>query len=864
MARGEWPLVGRAEELRLLSAVQPGAGSPGGVVLAGAAGVGKTRLARESCARAERRGAVTHWATATASARSIPLGAFELTADVLGADPTQVLHRAISALEARTGTVLLAVDDAHLLDELSATLLHQVVLRGLATVVATVRSGEPAPDAVTALWKDGHLPRLEVQPLSAEETAALLEARLGGPVDTATASGLHAITQGNPLYLRHLVDEELAADRLHEEAGLWRWTGRPTLSAGLTDLLALRIGALSAAERDVIDVLAFGEPLEVSLLAELTDPDAVERAELRGLVGVSPHGDHQARLAHPLYGELRRTECGALRARRLRGRITTALADDPAIDDPIRLATLMQDSDLTPDPDVLASGARRALELADCGLAETLARASIAAGGRFEPRLDLSMALSWMQRGAEADEELAALAGLAADDAERSRVAVPRVANLLFTLADPAEAERSLVAAKASVSDRVPVLELDAIGSVLDGFRGRVGRGAGVAAAVLADPCASDDAVILAAWGLTACGGELGRIDGLADAVARIQPMTGSPNVGVVRVGSVGATWLRALRLAGTLDEAARFAARAVATHGTGMGPLRPMVLTWHGEVAIEVGQVRTALRRLREADGPVLPPGWPYLIRLFQVAPSAMVGDLATARTALAAAEAERHPSLTLFDPELTLARAWVAAAEGALTEALEHAHRAAAQAASTQQYAVEVVALHTAVQFGDRTLADRLTDLATRVDGPRAPAAAAHAAALAADDGDALTAAAEQIEAFGALLIAMDAAAQATLAYHRHHQRGSAHAALARAQRLATACENPTTPALLAAATPLPLTEREREIATLAAAGLTNRQIADRLTVSVRTVEGHLYRANTKLGTTTRAELTTLLTGR
>jgi DNA-binding NarL/FixJ family response regulator len=57
--------------------------------------------------------------------------------------------------------------------------------------------------------------------------------------------------------------------------------------------------------------------------------------------------------------------------------------------------------------------------------------------------------------------------------------------------------------------------------------------------------------------------------------------------------------------------------------------------------------------------------------------------------------------------------------------------------------------------------------------------------------------------------------------------------------------------------------LSSREREIVTLAAKGLSNRQIAERLVVSVRTIENHLYRACIKLGTTDRTELATLLEG-
>lgn len=253
---------------------------------------------------------------------------------------------------------------------------------------------------------------------------------------------------------------------------------------------------------------------------------------------------------------------------------------------------------------------------------------------------------------------------------------------------------------------------------------------------------------------------------------------------------------------------------------------------------------------------------GWTYrsLIELAQAL--GMAGDAHAARQALADAEAARHPAQELLGPRLSLAQAWVAAAAGTTSEAIAHARSAAAGAAESQQFAVEVLAVQTAVCFGDRTVAGRLTELATHVDGPRAPAAAAHAAALAAEDGDGLRSASVQWEEM-ADLAAADAAAQAATTFIRHGRTGSAQAATTRAQRLAEACEGARTPALIAATRPLPLTTREREVATLAAQGLSNRDIADRLVVSVRTVEGHLYHACTKLGTTNRADLAAVLRG-
>lgn len=162
-----WPLTGRAEELSVLSRLAPRGDGPVGVVLAGAAGVGKTRLAREALAVAAQRGALTRWAVATVSARALPLGAFAATLGVIGPDPARLMRQAANALLSGGGKagVLIGVDDAHLLDELSATLVYQLVLRRAANVVLTLRTGETAPDAVTALWKDGHLTRLELQPL---------------------------------------------------------------------------------------------------------------------------------------------------------------------------------------------------------------------------------------------------------------------------------------------------------------------------------------------------------------------------------------------------------------------------------------------------------------------------------------------------------------------------------------------------------------------------------------------------------------------------------------------------------------------------------------------------------------------------
>jgi DNA-binding CsgD family transcriptional regulator len=109
------------------------------------------------------------------------------------------------------------------------------------------------------------------------------------------------------------------------------------------------------------------------------------------------------------------------------------------------------------------------------------------------------------------------------------------------------------------------------------------------------------------------------------------------------------------------------------------------------------------------------------------------------------------------------------------------------------------------------------------------------------------------------GDLVAAVDAAAHAALAFRREDLRGSALGCSTRAEALAEQC-GASTPALQASERLL-LTDREREIVMLLGEGLSSPAIAQRLILSVRTVEGHIYRARAKTGISSRDELAALL---
>jgi DNA-binding CsgD family transcriptional regulator len=151
-------------------------------------------------------------------------------------------------------------------------------------------------------------------------------------------------------------------------------------------------------------------------------------------------------------------------------------------------------------------------------------------------------------------------------------------------------------------------------------------------------------------------------------------------------------------------------------------------------------------------------------------------------------------------------------------------------------------------------------VAELAKTLNTPLAEPIAEHARGLANHDGDLLDAAADRFADLGAVALAADAAAQAAREHAHTGHRGREVASSARAYGLASQGEI-RTPAVAAAARPLPISDREREIAMLVVAGLSNHQVADRLFVSVRTVEGHLYRIFAKLGIDDRDQLIHLL---
>jgi DNA-binding CsgD family transcriptional regulator len=870
-----WPLVGRDVELAQVAESMDAHAA--GVLLAGPPGVGKTRLATEAAALAGDRGWRTAVVRANRSAATIPFGAFAPLLPAVAASNAEgqadALRAARDALIAASGEcpLLLVVDDAQELDDASAALLPLLTTAPGVFLVVTVRTADPqtplatsAPEALTSLWKDELLTRIDLPGLSAAAADELVSQVLGNPVDGVTAKTLWTTSGGNALFLRELVLGALDAGTLQESGGMWRLRGGLSPSTRLGEVVGLRLGALDEDDRHALEVVSVGEPVGIADLEALAPPGTIDALERRGLLDVVVEGNrHQVRMAHPLYGEVVRAGLPARRHQE----VCRALAEQVESrgarrrEDTLRVAIWRLDSGGGGRPELLVDGAQQAIFAFDLKLAERLARAAwmtnpTATCGRL-----LGETLDGLGRHNEAEEVMSAARELATNDRDRALVTLARSSNLFRGLGHSAQAEALLIDAEQSIDDADLRDELRAQQAVHLLFEGRLAETLTIARPLLERP--GDRAFVHGALPGAVAAAIAGRtmeaID-IADRAFEARVALGDQ----VQMSGPGIYLVArsiALLEAGRLAEAgenARLGYDGATERQLADGQAWFAVTL--GRVALAQGRVQTAARWFREGAlvfGDVGHPGarWGYggLAHCL-----ALVGDLDGADAALADLDAEPPTPVRMMDPDVERARVWVLVQRSEYTLARGLLRRIAEDAAGTGRYALESAALHDLARLGEpEDAVARLSALTLITDGDFIPARAAHAQALADRDGDALEDVVGRFENIGALLIAAEAARSAQRSFRRDGLARRASEIGVRAARFAEACEGASTPGLAADSETTPLTRREREVAELAGRGSTSREIAEKLFVSTRTVENHLQRAYEKLGVRGRVEL-------
>lgn len=205
----------------------------------------------------------------------------------------------LRSLSARS-PVLVGVDDLHSMDIASARVL-EFVLRRLEVdrvgFVAGLRSGDTAPLSMDQTYPEARLHRLAVGPLDGDALDELFRSRLGGSFPRPVLRQIEAASGGNPLFALEIAKGILRGD-VSAEPG-----EHLPVPDTLQELIRDRLGALSADVRDVLSAAAaLSDPtlemLERAAPTEMPTLRAVEEAIEAGIVELS---GQSLQFSHPLF-----------------------------------------------------------------------------------------------------------------------------------------------------------------------------------------------------------------------------------------------------------------------------------------------------------------------------------------------------------------------------------------------------------------------------------------------------------------------------------------------------------------------------------------------------------------------------------
>lgn len=844
-------LVARGGEL---ARVTRSVGHGDGAMVAGAAGMGKTALAATVAGERAASGVPVVWTVATAASRLTPFGALAplLPPELASGNPALVPAVIGERLRQRfgSGRVLLVVDDAQLLDDHSAAAVLALVTSGVVRLLVTFRTGEHASDAVTALWKDHLLDRVDLGPLDRAGARALLCRRVGGDVAEGAVELLWTHSRGNPLFLSELARFGVVSGRFVARSGVWCWQGSTGVPPRLEELLRGRFNDVSTAGRDALEVLALGEPLPYDTLAAVTGPEAILELDERQLVtSDGSDGVVRLRFAHPLLHAVAARRLTPARRRAIAQRLCRAPADQ--VDLP-RRASWQEAAGGIPDAELLLAAADSVL-VTDPELAARLAERVAQHHDDVRSAVRLSHAWAELGQAHRARTALALAARRVRDDRDRFVVGLEEVSFALWTERSGRGAARTV----AALRQRLPASFADPLGSaaaLVAMFTARPAEALREADAVLGGSPGHDERIRaltvrmvaltladrpqeaeVAAAELAAAveGRELvASRRALIDALMGLRRLFHTPGADLPRASGPSGRWP-------ALDP------------GRGGGGLAWSLL--RGLRAQMEGNEQAAVTALREAY--VQQCSGEGLFRSEAVA--GLIVSLAGSGSVGEAAEllAEHPPDEVAVLPGLReWAAAAVAAAQGLDAKAGRLALDAASAATAAGARLVAMWYLADAARYGAEAASTELARTLPASSGCELTAAwASGIAARASADPAALVDAAERHLRLGLSATAAELAQQAAAA--RPGPPTSSRRPGARAGTVLRQAHGRL------GVVPPALTRREAEVAALAARGLTDRAIAEALVVSVRTVESHLASAYRKLGINSRTELAQML---
>jgi DNA-binding CsgD family transcriptional regulator/type II secretory pathway predicted ATPase ExeA len=786
--------------------------------------------------------------------------------------------------------LLLIVDDAHDLDEATAGILAELAAAGWAKLLVAAAARPGLPEPLLQLWFEGIAERHDLRPLTLAQTTEMLELQLGPRVLPTVAEILWEASGGNPLLLTGLIADARNDGTLLQRNGVWLFT-RQLNSHGdrLTDLVRRQLLRRSPDERQALNLVALAEPVSRELIEAVVGEEPVAALIEHELVRVSAAPQPELRLWHAVYGDTLRNLISPARSLQLRQSLLRLMDHEPVSAEGLlrqvswsmecgadvgdrqllraallasrlfqdelarKAASLVKDPELAMEArSVIArthfntsdyAAARNILE-ADFGRGDTIA--SLLAGSLLwaavlsvlghSPAEIMDRAGALLQAGEQLakdnPEDAERILAATTERLETMRSMVYSLAGEYEEEASPAEAEGAEAAVPATAGaggEQPPATGLDAA------FR------LSLEAERLLVQGKPSSAFAVASKALDAAGADHDELYYLADFL-------------VVRAAAAaiqGGDWQAAQTL---LAGFAAGSGPTLISFGGGVHAAHGIILLYQGKARAALDVLSAALEALRLTD----PRQLFALTAAMAFAAAAEVGG--KEKAALLLADYEAAPGSvsrylhTLSRMAVVYGKARLGNYPGAIAEL-----RSLGRPDATRNTAgFELDALAFCLALGDRGSASRLLELKPGLEGRRAAAICDYAGAISTDQAaDHLEAAksCEAAELWGFAALAYDAASHAYRAagdtLRERMASGQRKRCLERADNRAGGdTAGPDDPLGI-------LTRRERGIVALAVRGLSDRQIAAELQVSVRTVEGHLYRSYAKLNIKGREQL-------
>ena len=874
---GEWPVVGREAEIAVLrsSLLNPGSN---GAILAGRSGSGKTALARTVAKNVDE---TFHPIMVRGSLRTKPLpyGALNFLLSELediSLDNTLGILRGVGELVSERASdrqALFLVDHAEYLDDGSTMAIAHLVRAGIAKVMVVCGTVSSAPPEFVDMVKDGALSRVDVRPLGYAECAALLTEVLRAPVSQSAVSCLWRKSGGVPALLRLITERHLQTGALREDDGVWILVPGASLytSPGITEWLNGRLEHHSVIERATLEIVTALGIVPLELLYQLADPAAVDSLQEDGSLAITTN---RSEVLVSVVGELLEESLWATlppwRSQSVLEQIGRLSNEKPLPERAqLRYVCRLIDAGMPVSETVLVQALRRANSSLDMETAAVIA-AALPVHASLEGRLEL--ARTCHLRG-DFEGLRSALGSTPSRSLEelglplwfrrrfldvqlliRDHQQHGRAKALLCELEEVARAEVArgtpharraldetiLLAAEVAVYDgdfaflvNYATSQLQLGGVAHPSFRQALN---GLLAHALCVTGHADEGLRLARSAVARALGD--RFSAVAREAALVRHMNSL---------FVGGEWTECVTMLATHYPAET----ATGWEGATSASVEGVVLAYGGRAREALRCLQPGLAQLHHFDRYQILPA----VEAATAYACSLVGDHAGARAHLARidlggfryswqvrCQVEYFSRIAIADPQ----------EKEHIAHELAELGEVEARRGNLSQHLFFTCQ---ALQLGHQQSASVLSASALAMEGTLARVCALFAKGMESPDAHLLLEAAHAALNLGDTVLARVAASQAAATA----VVGADAELVTRAHGLLNSIPDPAGTTRVSVVDQL--TAREREIAVLIGDGDTNREIAQQIFISVRTVEGHLRRIYTRLGISTRRQLRELL---